>query len=166
MIRATGVAASGSFEAAAETVVLAYDDRHRRRMAMTGEGGLSFLLDLPEATVLQDGDGLMLEDGRVVRVVAAPEALVEISAESAAALVRIAWHLGNRHLPTEVRGERLRIRRDHVIEQMLRQLGAQLVPVTAPFAPEGGAYRHGAVHGHDHGHAHGHQPSHGHSREA
>lgn len=157
-MHAHAVAPAGSYDAAAvaDTVVLDREDRHRRRMAMTGEGGLSFLLDLAEATVLEDGDGLVLEDGRIVRVRAAEEDVVAITAASPAELVRIAWHLGNRHLPTELHPDRLVIRRDHVIEAMVEGLGGRLAPARAAFRPEGGAYGLGAVHGHEHGaHEHG-----------
>ncbi len=144
----------------ADTIVLDYEDRYRRRIAMTGVRGLAFLLDLPEAVMLRAGDGLLLDDGRIVEVVAAPEQLAEIRGADAAALVRIAWHLGNRHLPTELRKKSLRIRRDHVIEDMARRLGAAVVEIEAPFNPEGGAYVAAApVHGHDHDH---HDHDHGH----
>ena len=144
----------------ADTIVLDYEDRYRRRIAMTGVRGLAFLLDLPEAVMLRAGDGLALEDGRIVEVVAAPESLAEIRGADAAALVRIAWHLGNRHLPTELLKKSLRIRRDHVIEDMARRLGATIVEIEAPFNPEGGAYVAAApVHGHDHDH---HDHDHGH----
>ncbi len=164
-MHAHAVAPAGTFDAAAvaDTVVLDREDRHRRRMAMTGEHGLAFLLDLAEATVLADGDGLVLEDGRIVRVRAAEEDVVAITAASPAELVRIAWHLGNRHLPTELHPDRLVIRRDHVIEAMVEGLGGRLAPARAAFRPEGGAYGLGAVHGHEHG-AHGHEP-HGHAHE-
>lgn len=161
-MHAHAVAPAGSYDAAAvaDTVVLDREDRHRRRMAMTGEGGLAFLLDLAEATVLEDGDGLVLEDGRIVLVRAAEEDVVAITAASPAELVRIAWHLGNRHLPTELYPDRLVIRRDHVIEAMVEGLGGRLAPARAAFRPEGGAYGLGAVHGHEHGaHEHG---AHGH----
>ena len=158
-MHAHAVAPAGSFDAAAvaDTVVLDREDRHRRRMAMTGEGGLAFLLDLAEATVLADGDGLVLEDGQIVRVRAAEEDVVAITAASPAELVRIAWHLGNRHLPTELHPDRLVIRRDHVIEAMVEGLGGRLAPARAAFRPEGGAYGLGAVHGHEHG-SHGNEP--------
>lgn len=150
MIRATKVLGfDGWSHEAADTVVLDHDDRHRRRLAMKGEGGLAFLLDLAEATALRDGDGLVLEDGRIVAVRAAPEPLTEVTAADAAHLIRLAWHLGNRHLPSQLAGDRLLIRRDHVIEAMLEGLGATLRPVEAPFEPEGGAYG-GQSHGHDH----------------
>ncbi|MCR6733171.1 MAG: urease accessory protein UreE [Afipia sp.] len=158
MIRATQVRPPGSWSGAADTVVLDFDDRHRRRMAMTGTRGLEFLLDLKEAVALRGGDALVLEDGRLVEVVAAPEPLVEIRGADPQHLVRVAWHLGNRHLPTQIVGKGLRIRRDHVIEEMVRGLGARVVAIEAPFDPEGGAYSGGghAAHGHeDHGH-HGH----------
>lgn len=165
-MRATAVIPADRFEAAADTVVLDREDRHRRRMAMTGVGGLAFVLDLAEAAVLEDGDGLVLEDGRIVRVRAAEEDLVAITATGAANLVRIAWHLGNRHLPTELRDDRLVIRRDHVIEAMVEGLGGRLETFSAAFRPEGGAYGHGTVLGHDdvleHAHAHPHSHDHAH----
>jgi urease accessory protein len=150
----------------ADSVVLDYDDRYRRRVAMTGVRGLAFLLDLPDAVMLRAGDGLALDDGRIVEVVAAPEKLAEIRAADAAALARVAWHLGNRHLPTELLKKSLRIRRDHVIEDMARRLGASVVEIEAPFNPEGGAYVAAApVHDHDHGHAHAaHDHNHDHAR--
>ncbi len=157
MIRAVSVYPAGLWsKKPVDTVVLDFDARHRRRVAMSARGGLSFLLDLPGAVALGHGDGLLLEDGRIVAVEAAPEALVEITAQDQAHLVRIAWHLGNRHLPTQLLGDRLRIRRDHVIETMLIGLGALVTPIDAAFNPEGGAYGHGRVHDHDHLEGHGH----------
>jgi urease accessory protein len=125
-----------------DRVVLAADDRHRRRLVMTGEAGTRFLLDLPQAARLRDGDGLVLDDGSIVRVVGKPEPLVEVAAPTEAARLAIAWHLGNRHVEVQVAGDRLRIRRDHVLEAMLRGLGAELTPVDAAFDPEPGAYAH------------------------
>jgi urease accessory protein len=139
--------------------VLDFDDRHRRRMAMTGTRGLEFLLDLENAVALRGGDALVLEDGRLVEVVAAPEPLLEIRGSDPAHLVRLAWHLGNRHLPTQIMPKGLRIRRDHVIEAMVKGLGARVIEIEAPFDPEGGAYAE-ASHAHDEGHAH-----HGHDHE-
>ena len=159
MIRATEVRGQYRWkEAPADTVVLDFDDRHRRRMAMTGTRGLEFLLDLETAIALRGGDALVLEDGRLIEVVAAPEPLVEIKGADPLHLVRIAWHLGNRHLPTQIVGKGLRIRRDHVIEAMVKGLGARIVEIEAPFDPEGGAYAGG---GHTHvpqGGAHDHLP--------
>ena len=126
-----------------DRVTLASEDRHRRRLVMTGEGGTRFLLDLPQAAMLRDGDGLVLDDGSIVRVVGKPEPLVEIVVPDEAARLRIAWHIGNRHVEVQVVGDRLRIRRDHVLEAMLAGLGATLTPIEAPFDPEQGAYAHG-----------------------
>jgi len=134
--------------AAIDRVVLDADERHRRRIVLTGERGTKFLLDLPHATALRDGDGLVLDDGSIVRVAGKPEPLTEIAAATADQLARLAWHLGNRHTDMQVVGDRLRIRRDHVLEDMLRGLGARLTPIEAPFDPEPGAYAH---HDHDHG---------------
>ena len=117
MIRATKVREQHRWsEAPADTVVLDFDDRHRRRMAMTGTRGLEFLLDLENAVALRGGDALVLDDNRLIEVVAAPEPLFEIRCNDPHHLIRIAWHLGNRHLPTQIIGKGLRIRRDHVIE--------------------------------------------------
>ncbi|NVN87610.1 MAG: urease accessory protein UreE [Rhodopseudomonas sp.] len=154
MIRATQVQGQHRWrEPAADTVVLAFDDRHRRRMAMTGTRGLEFLLDLESAIALRGGDALVLDDGRLVEVVAAPEPLLEIRAADPQQLVRLAWHLGNRHLPTQIVGKGLRIRRDHVIAAMVTGLGARVIEIEAPFDPEGGAYAPAAAPtAHDHAH--------------
>ncbi|MGK9232802.1 urease accessory protein UreE [Inquilinus limosus] len=153
MKRFTAVVPAGGFDPAAvsDQVVLDYDSRHRRRIVLYGEAGTVVLLDLSEAAHLRDGDALTGEDGSLVLVTAAPERLVEIRAGSQADLIRIAWHLGNRHLPTQLLPDALRIRADHVIEEMVRGLGGTVAAVEAPFDPEGGAYGHGAVHGHSHG---------------
>lgn len=171
MIRATKVQGQHRWtHAAADTVVLDFDDRHRRRMAMTGTRGLEFLLDLENAVALRGGDALVLEDGRLIEVVAAPEPLVEIRGADPLHLVRVAWHLGNRHLPTQIMPKGLRIRRDHVIEAMVIGLGARIIEIEAPFDPEGGAYAapHAHAeddHAHDHGsHDHGHHHDHGHDQ--
>src|SRR5215831_8329920 len=166
MIRATKVLGQHRWkEAPADTVVLDFDDRHRRRMAMTGTRGLEFLLDLENAVALRGGDALVLEDGRLVEVVAAPEPLLEIRGADPHHLIRVAWHLGNRHLPTQIMAKGLRIRRDHVIEAMVKGLGARVIEIEAPFDPEGGAYA-GAAHGHPHEiHAHRHDAGHDHSHD-
>jgi urease accessory protein len=155
--RAIKVATVGTWPAfeARDTLTLDFDDRHRRRRRYTGEGGLAFLLDLPDAAVLRDGDGLALEGGGFVLVRAAPEPLVEVTAASPAQLARLAWHLGNRHLPTRIEAGRLLIRDDHVIVEMLRGLGATVRQVSEPFDPEGGAYgEHNRQPSHPHGHGH------------
>ena len=107
---------------------------------MTGTRGLEFLLDLENAVALRGGDALVLEDGRLIEVVAAAEPLLEIRGADPLHLVRVAWHLGNRHLPTQIMPKGLRIRRDHVIEAMVKGLGARVIEIEAPFDPEGGAY--------------------------
>jgi urease accessory protein len=135
-----------------DEVVLAADERHRRRIALTGTRGTAFLLDLPHATALRDGCGLVLEDGSIVRVVGKPEPLVAVTAENAAELARLAWHIGNRHTEVQIVGDTLRIRRDHVIEEMLRGLGAHLQPIEAAFEPESGAYHSHDHHQHEHDH--------------
>lgn len=150
-----------------DSVRLDHDQRNRRRMVYTTEAGRPILLDMPRAVHLRDGDLLRIEDGSLVRVDAVPEALIAIHAHSTAELVRIAWHLGNRHLPTQLLpgadGGTLRIRHDHVIAEMVEGLGGHCEAILAPFDPEGGAYEGGGGHGnhhhddhaHEHGHAHG-----------
>jgi urease accessory protein len=166
MIRATQVHAQHRWtEAPADTVVLDFDDRHRRRMAMTGTRGLEFLLDLESAMALRGGDALLLDDGRLVEVVAAPEPLAEIRGADPQHLVRLAWHLGNRHLPTQIMPRGLRIRRDHVIEAMVKGLGARVIEIEAPFDPEGGAYGAGGHGPAPESDAH-HHPAHDHSSHA
>ena len=164
MQRAREVRTAGHWDDARAIDQIALDahDRHRRRVVLTAERGTTFLLDLPAAAALHDGDGLLLDDGGIVRVVGRPEPLIEIAAASAHELARLAWHIGNRHVDVQIVGERLRIRRDHVIEEMLRGLGARLAPVEAPFDPEHGAYQHRHdERGHDHAHDHGHDGDHG-----
>ena len=127
-------------ENAAGTLTLDFDARHRRRIRLTADEGEEILLHLPNAVAMADGDGLQLEDGRWLMVHAAAEPIVEIRHKDPNQLVRLAWHLGNRHLPTEIRHQVLCIRPDHVIEQMLCGFGADLTKLWAPFQPEGGAY--------------------------
>jgi urease accessory protein len=164
MKRASTIKPAGQWRAeeAIDRVVLDAHERHRRRIMLTGENGTTFLLDLPSAIALKDGDGLVLDNGAVVRVAGKPEPLIEIAGRDAHQLARLAWHLGNRHTDVQILGERLRIRRDPVIEEMLRGLGAMLTPIEAPFDPESGAYGHEHSHGHTHGHAHGHTHAHEH----
>jgi urease accessory protein len=171
MMRATRIVRKSEAVVAivADTVTLDRAARYKRRIAMTSDGGISFLLDLPEATYMADGDAIVLDDGRLVGVRAAPEPLLEVHAPDAAALARIAWHIGNRHTPAEVTSGALYIQPDHVLEEMLIGLGAHVHHVSRPFEPEGGAYggkgrlerghHHGAAtgdHGHDHSHDHTH----------
>ena len=149
-LRANAVLPAGSWgdRGADDKVLIDFDRRHRRRIVLTTVGGYELLLDLPQAVRLRDGDGLELADGRIIRVVAQPEALLEIHAHGPAELVRIAWHLGNRHLPVQLLGDRIRIRADHVIADMVDGLGGHAHSIDAPFDPEGGAYA-GGHHHHD-----------------
>lgn len=168
MQRAIAVHPAGQWQGRVLDVVeLDFDARHRRRVTLAGREGLRFLLDLPEVPSLSEGDGLELEDGDFVAVACAAEELIEVRAKDALALARLAWHLGNRHLPTEIGPGLLRIRHDHVIADMLRGLGAELRAVELPFHPEGGAYGKGRHHDHAHQHGNHEQPSlrasHGHS---
>jgi urease accessory protein len=135
-------------EKTAGSLTLDFDARHRRRFRLTADQGDDVLLDLAEAVAMAEGDGLQLDDGRWLKVQAAAEDLVEIKHEDPIQLMRLAWHLGNRHLPTEIRERVLLIRPDHVIEDMLRGLGADLQKVQSAFQPEGGAYGHGHHHKH------------------
>lgn len=134
-----------NFDLAAGTITLDEVSRHRRRLKMTSDrlgnkGGIEFLLDLPAARQLRHGDGLLLDDGRVIEVIAAPEELYEIRATSSRHLLSLAWQIGNRHLPAQIKEDCILIRRDRVIREMLTGLGASIVDVNAPFDPEGGAY--------------------------
>ncbi|MFJ5487945.1 urease accessory protein UreE [Hansschlegelia beijingensis] len=132
--------------AVADAITLDHEARGRRRLAMTTDGGLDFLLDLPRPANLNDGDALQLEDGRLVLVRAAEEELVEVTAATPLRLAKIAWHLGNRHTPAEVTEDAIYVPPDHVLVEMVRGLGGATRPVTRPFRPE-----HGAYHSHDHG---------------
>jgi urease accessory protein len=139
---------------------LDHHHRHRRRLTLKTEEGETVLLDLPAAVHLRGGDKLLLDDGAILDVEALDEPLLHITATDIPALIRIAWHLGNRHLPTQLLGGALRIREDHVLEDMVQRLGATVTHVVAPFDPEGGAYAGPA--GHHHGHAHEHDDGHAH----
>ena len=156
-MRAHEVLPAGSWDIAAsvDQVSIDFDRRFRRRILLTTDGGHNVLLDLPQAVRLRQDDGLRLEDGGVVRVVARAEKLLEIHAHSDAELVRIAWHLGNRHLPVQLIRDRIRIREDHVIGEMVELLGGHVEAIEAPFDPEAGAYAGGHHHhGDDDDHAH------------
>ena len=172
MIRATKVLPAGTWDHAQEVdrVELTHDGRHRRRIAMKGAGGTDFLLDLAEATNLRDGDGLALEESGIVRVVAAKEPVLEITGD-ALLLARIAWHIGNRHIPAQILQGRILIGHDHVLEEMIVNLGAKVARTSAPFDPEPGAYAgeaahaYGHAHDHSHNHDHDHTHIHGHRHE-
>lgn len=171
MIRATEAIMPGDdrLPQAARTITLPREDRYRRRIAMNTDCGIGFLLDLGEATYLPDGSGLLLESGEIVKIRAAEEPLLEIRAKDRGLLMRIAWHIGNRHTPAEIAADALYIQPDHVLADMVRGLGGSVRDVVRPFEPEGGAYGgHAGLHGgHHHGpddqhSAHGHHHHHHH----
>ncbi|MFT4014991.1 MAG: urease accessory protein UreE [Paracoccus sp. (in: a-proteobacteria)] len=138
---------------APDCVVLDYEGRFLRRKRLVSRGGVSFLVDLPETVSLDPGDAFRLEDGRLIGVEAAMEPCLRVEG----ALPRLAWHIGNRHTPCQITTDHLLIRADHVLEGMLRGLGARVSATMARFDPEGGAYGHGRTMGHDHGPGgHGH----------
>lgn len=162
MIRASKVIGQYHWtEPAADTVVLDFDARRSRHTALTGTRGLAFLLDLEQELTLRSGDALVLDDGRLIEVVAAAEALTEIRGNDLPHVARIAWHLGHRQLPMQIVGKGLRIRRDPVVEAMAKALGGRTLAIEAPFDPEGGVYATPAAkpaaghHDHQHcGHEH------------
>jgi urease accessory protein len=156
MHRVSSISAAGTWNAAAaiDRVTLDADDRNRRRIVLTGENGTQVLIDFDRPMTLRDGDGLVLEDGSIVLVSGMTEPLAEIEASSPREFVRLAWHLGNRHTDVQIQGLRIRIRRDHVLEEMLRGLGGKVTAIEAPFDPQVTV-----PHAHSHGH---HHPHHGH----
>jgi urease accessory protein len=129
---------------------LAYEMRRRCRFAALLSTGEDVVLSLPRGGVLRDGDRLRTDDGRTVRVVAAAERLLRVTAADARSLARAAYHLGNRHAALQVGVDFLQLPYDHVLADMLQRLGAQVTDVVAPFEPEAGAYGGGHHHGHDH----------------
>jgi urease accessory protein len=128
-------------------VRLDYEARFLRRKVVQLESGEALLVDLPKTTSLDHGGVLVLDTGEEIRVVAAPEPLLEITGPD---LPRIAWHVGNRHTPCQIEQDRLLIQPDHVIRDMLGKIGASVREVIEPFTPEGGAYGHGRTHSHAH----------------
>ena len=177
MLRATSVIRKAAVKAdrVVETLTLDHEDRNRRRIALKGDGGLEILLDLDKATSLNDGDAVRLDDGRLVQVRAAPQSLLEIRAENPLRLMRVAWHIGNRHTPAEITADAIYIENDHVLAEMVRGQGCAMAMVTRPFQPEGGAYdhadcdhpdhQHGHAHAHQHEHAAAHDHGHGHAHD-
>ena len=151
----TATSVTRHFHDPADTITLDETARHRRRMKMVSDSGIEFLLDLAEARLLRHGDGLELDDGRVIEVRAEPEDLMEVRGRDTRHLLALAWQIGNRHLAAQIEPDRILIRRDHVIRDMLEGLGATVTETSAPFDPEGGAYG-GAHEAHDHGHGHHH----------
>jgi urease accessory protein len=164
MPRATAVVRKAAVkpERVVDTLTLDHEGRQRRRVALTADRGLEVLIDLEKATVLNDGDALKLEDGGLVAIKAAEEKLLEIRAENPLRLLKVTWHLGNRHTPAEITAEAIYIEDDHVIAEMVRGQGCSLTPVTRAFRPERGAYEHDCGHDHHHGHDHHDHDHHGH----
>ncbi len=144
---------AGTWSGAFAQSVLTYDERFLRRKVIKTTQGKTLLVDLPHTTSLDHGDVFALADGRLIEIVAAQEALLQITGD----LVQLAWHIGNRHTPCQIEPDRLVIQHDPVIGHMLEHLGATVTKVSEPFTPEGGAYGHGRTLSHDHGHtAHDH----------
>ena len=146
MNRVIEIKPAGTFGSPADRVVLDADDRQRRRIVLTGEKGTRLLIDFPKPVTLHDGDGLVLDDGTIVVVAGQSEQLIEIGAKAPLDFVRLAWHIGNRHSDIQFTDKHFRIRRDHVLEEMLQGLGATITPLEAPFDPEPAA-----PHNHSHG---------------
>lgn len=148
-------------------VVLAHDERHLRRKVLELGEGTKVLVDLPKPVALEDGDFLVLDDGRHAEIVAAEEEVYDIRARDRLHLAELCWYVGNRHLAAQIEEDRILILRDHVIKTMLEGLGAKVTEIVEPFTPLRGAYSgqtHG--HGHHHHHGHGHDHAHGGERDA
>ena len=152
-----------------DSVIVKADQRRVQHGELIGVGGTRCLLDLPEAVTLRMGYGLELDDGGIVEIVVEAEPLVEVRGRDLPHLAKLAWHLGDRHVPVQLLANRIRLRRDVAIEALLATLGARVTPIEAPFDPEGGAYAAAAGHHHhhdDHGHHHDHDHSgHGHDHD-
>ena len=155
MKRVVRVLAADSGKRALDSVILSAEQRRVQNAQFTGVNGTAIGLMLPEPVLLRGGDLLELDDDSLVEVVAEPERLVEVRGNDLTHLARLAWHLGDRHVPVQVLTNRLRMRGDAALEVLLKGLGARLTAIEAPFDPEGGAYATQAVHHHDH-HAHDH----------
>jgi len=177
MPRATRVltAAERRGDPIVDTLILPFAQRQAHKGFVFGINGTCVELDFPEPARLRTDDALVLDDGGLIEVVAEPEPLIEVRAADLAALARLAWHLGDRHVPVQVLERRLRLKRDPAIETLLEGLGAKVVAIDAPFEPEGGAYatpvsdhahhdhhQHDHHHGHDHNHDHNHDHHHEH----
>ncbi len=167
MLRATSVVRKAAVrqDRVVDTLTLDHDDRNRRRLALKADGGLDVLLDLDKATALGDGDAVKLEDGRLVLVKAAPQSLLEIKAENPLRLMRVAWHIGNRHTPAEITADAIYIENDHVLAEMVRGQGCAMQAVMRPFQPERGAYDHDHANCDHPSHAHGHRGHHHHDHD-
>ncbi len=143
-----------------DTVILDYTQRSAQKATVTGVRGGTYEISLAVPVRLRTDDLLQLDDGNLLEVVAAPEALIEARAADVATLARLAWHLGDRHVPVELLPNRIRARRDDGVESLLKSLGAKVTLIEAPFEPEGGAYASSPRHDHAHDHHHGHNDNH------
>jgi urease accessory protein len=156
-------------ESIADTITLDHEARNRRRIACTSDGGLAFLLDLAKPAQLKAGDALVLDDGRLVAVKAAAQELLAVTAYAPSRLMKVIWHIGNRHTPAEITDDVVYIQYDHVLAEMVRGLGGTSERVLRAFQPEQGAYAGGHQHSHDHAHAHDgghdHGPHHAHAHD-
>ena len=152
--------AAGGESPIIDTVILTPGARRAPRGSVIGVKGTRLTFELPAPVALRGGDLLQLDDGNLIEVVAEPEPLIEARAKDLTALARLAWHLGDRHVPVQLFANRLRVRRDPAIEALLARLGAKVTAIEAPFDPEGGAYT-AQVHGHHH-HGHDHRHEHDH----
>jgi urease accessory protein len=170
MLRATAVVRKAAVkpERVADTAWLDHEARQGRHAALKAHGGLEFRLDLDKAAVLNDGDAVKLEDGRLVQVKAAPQKLLEIHAENPLRLVRLAWHLGERHVAAELQADVIYVEDDPNVAELARGQGCRVGAITRPFQPERSEeacahdhHGHGHHHGHDHAHDHAHH-GHGH----
>ena len=156
----------------AASVTLDWDTRQKSRFDATDSTGRQLGVFLPRGTVVRGGDVLVAEDGSLVRVEAAPQTVLRITACAEHGtpfdLMRAAYHLGNRHVPIELQADHLKIEPDHVLAELLQSMHMTVAEVQEPFEPEGGAYGDSALLGHDHGHghSHGHSQSRGHSHGA
>jgi len=164
---------AGAHERADEVIELAFEQREKSRLRAVMMSGEEIGIDLPPGTLLKHGDRIRLADARVVAVEAAPERLIEVHAHDAVGLARIAYHVGNRHVPVQLGDGWLRLLPDHVLQAMIERLGGHVRAIEAGFQPESGAYGHSHVHHqhddqghggrihvfdarHDHGHDHDH----------
>ncbi len=150
-----------------DTLILPHAQRQAQKGFLFGIKGTCVELDFPETVRLRTDDALLLDTGGLVEVVAEPEPLIEVRAADLPSLARLAWHLGDRHVPVQIMERKLRLKRDESIEALLQSLGAKVVSIEAPFEPEGGAYEvaAGGHHHHDHDHDHGHDHHHHHHHD-
>jgi urease accessory protein len=168
MPRATRVlrAAERRDTSAVDTLILPHAQRQAQKGFLFGVKGTCVEIDFAEPVRLRTDDALVLDGGGLVEIVAEPEPLIEARAADLPALARLAWHLGDRHVPVQILERRLRLKADPAIEALLQSLGAKVVAISAPFEPEGGAYDAAAGdHGHDH-HHHDHELGHSHDHHA